>query len=256
MLLNKDRYYPTTTLRKLGVVVHDAESGDGASANLLSLLKAPGNFPSTSRPGGFYGAGYHAITDGLGGYIQVADASAGPYSAPPTNPTWWQVCMPGYANQTREQWKDPLSMAHIIGVAKFIVDKWHEDEKTWPLVFVFNDMLKAGMHGYTSHAQVALAWHETTHTDPGVNFPWDILEEEIGKLISNSFPQEDEVMYLATLSDGSVIVVGSSIRPVSIDEISETGPYAKLPRFSPTPESNWHAWLRAGLNEYVTRIHM
>lgn len=251
MLLHKDRYYPTSTLIKHGVVVHDSESGDGSSANLISVLKSPGNKPSSH--GGFFGAGYHAVTDGGGGYVQIADASAGPYSAPPLNPTWWHVCMPGFVNQTREQWLDQLSYAHILGVAHFIVDKQKEDNQTWPLSFIFADQLKAGLHGYTSHYQVSLAWHETTHTDPGPNFPWDVLDRIIQSL-SNVSQQEDEIMYLATLSNGDVVVVGASVRPVSTDEIGPNGPYKGLPRFVPDPGTNWHAWLRAGADEYARRM--
>lgn len=190
MLLHDDRYYPTTTLTKRGVVVHDSESGDGSSSNLINVLRRPGDKPSSN--GGFYGAGYHAVTDGVGGYVQMADASAATYSAPPLNPTWWHICMPGRAIQTREEWLDQLSYAHICGVAKFIVDKWKEDGQTWSLSFLFSDMLKLGMRGYTSHYQVSLAWKQTNHYDPGHSFPWDILEKEIGKLI-NPIQEDDEM---------------------------------------------------------------
>lgn len=194
MLLHSDRYYPTQTLIKHGVVIHDAESGDGAAANLISLLKSKGDKPSSRGPGLFYGAGYHAVTDGLGGYITAASANAGPYSAPPLNPTWWHVCLPGFANQTREQWTDALSRNHIRGLARFVVDKWIEDGKTWSLAFLFADQLKRGLHGYTSHYQVSLAWRESTHTDPGPNFPWDILESDIASLIRSPQSQEDDDM--------------------------------------------------------------
>jgi hypothetical protein len=33
--------------------------------------------------------------------------------------------------------------------------------------------LKLGMRGITGHVDVSNAWHETTHTDPGLGFPWD-----------------------------------------------------------------------------------
>lgn len=250
MLLHPDRYYPTTTLVKYGVVVHDSESGDGSSANLINILKTPGTEPSSH--GGFYGPGYHAVTNGSGGYVEMADKTAGPYSAPPLNPTWWHVCMPGYASQTRAQWMDELSMAHIRGVAQFIVDKWNQDGKSWPLSFIFADLLKLGRKGYTSHYQVSLAFGKTNHYDPGPNFPWDILEQEITNRLQAA--PEDEIMYLAYLSDGSVVIVGSAVRPVSSDEIVAGGPLAKVPHFTPNPDSNWHAWLRAGLDEYLSRV--
>lgn len=67
-------------------------------------------------------------------------------------------------------------------------------------------------------------------------------------------PKDDDMLYLATLSDGTVVIAGSAIRPVSGDEIAPGGPLADLPRYVPKPDSNWHAWLRAGSDEYSARV--
>jgi len=67
-------------------------------------------------------------------------------------------------------------------------------------------------------------------------------------------PHLEDHMYLATLSDGTVVVVGSAVRPVSGDEIGPGGPFANLPRYVPQPSSNWHAWLAAGSAEYNARV--
>ena len=67
-------------------------------------------------------------------------------------------------------------------------------------------------------------------------------------------PEEDTVMYLATLSDGTVVVAGSAVRPVSGDEIAAGGPFAALPRYVPDPGSYWHQWLAAGAREYSARV--
>jgi len=63
---------------------------------------------------------------------------------------------------------------------------------------------------------------------------------------------EEEIMYLATLSNGDVVLVGSTVRPASGEEL--TGPYANLPRFTPDPSSYWHDWLRHGADEYARRV--
>lgn len=65
---------------------------------------------------------------------------------------------------------------------------------------------------------------------------------------------EDDDMYLATLTDGTVVVVGSSVRPVSGDEIAPGGPLADLPRHTPDPASYWHGWLAAASAEYSKRV--
>jgi len=66
--------------------------------------------------------------------------------------------------------------------------------------------------------------------------------------------QEDDPMYLATLSNGDVVVAGSAVRPVSGDEIGPGGPFAALPNYRPDPSSTWHMWLRAGADEYAARV--
>lgn len=40
-----------------------------------------------------------------------------------------------------------------------------------PARFIDAAALRSGASGITTHAEVSQAWHETTHTDPGVNFP-------------------------------------------------------------------------------------
>jgi hypothetical protein len=67
-------------------------------------------------------------------------------------------------------------------------------------------------------------------------------------------PSEDPEMYLATLNDGTVVVVGSAVRPVSGDEIIPGGPLADLPRYVPKPDSYWHQWLKGGVAEYSSRV--
>jgi hypothetical protein len=67
-------------------------------------------------------------------------------------------------------------------------------------------------------------------------------------------PQEDDHMYIAHLSDGTAVVVGSSVRPISGGE--QEGPYANLPHYTPDPNSYWHMWIRAGVDEYARRLGM
>lgn len=182
--LNPDRYSTTgVSLRKTVIVVHDAESGDGAAIQLLAALQSPGDrLIEGSNPPRKYGSGYSAVTDGNGGYVEVADAHMGPFAAPPLNKTGWHVCMPGVAAQTRDQWLDDLSRNHIRGVARFIVDKSTGIDNL-PMVRIDFHGLLAGDRGYCGHADVSQAWHQTDHTDPGPSFPWDVLADDIAALV-------------------------------------------------------------------------
>lgn len=163
-----------------------------------------------------YGSGYHAVTDGKGGYVQMADATAGPYSAPPLNGTWWHVCMPGFANQTRDQWLDDLSVQHRLGVARFIVDCWLKDGKTYPLIMRYDGDLVLGLGGYTTHAMVSRAWHKSDHTDPGINFPLDLLAKDIEKLTTQQPSQEGNEMAKAiqVAGDPAIFAATSALTAV------------------------------------------
>lgn len=206
MLLHPDRYTRSNVqARKNGVVIHDSESGDGSCAVLIELLKRPGDrvIPG-SNPPRRYGSGYAAVTDGNGGYIEIADATAGPYHAPPLNKNWWSICIPGRAAQTRDEWLDQLSYNHIRGVAKYVVAKAAIDG--FPLTKIDFHGLLAGDRGYCSHADVSQAWGQTDHTDPGKNFPWDILQLEIQALITPDpppppTPTEDPVHIIVAIKN-------------------------------------------------------
>lgn len=187
-ILHPDRGGTAGTVPKLGVVVHDSEGGEN-SANLISYLGSPGDRPLAG--GGAYGGGYNAVATEAGSYTEVAGGGRNPYHAPPLNATFWSICIPGRANQTRDQWLDAASRGYIRGVARYIVDRWNDDGHRWPLEFRSSAELVAGRYGYTSHAQVSQAWHRTDHTDPGAAFPWDVLAADIAALI---VPPPDDIV--------------------------------------------------------------
>lgn len=193
-LLHPDRYNPCypNQIRKLGVVIHTSESDDATHDVLVRLLQGPGD--RLNPDGSKYGAGYHAVTKGgpnmIGSYTRMADPDAGPFSAPPFNYTWAHVCIPGRAAQTRDQWLDEYSRDHIHGAALFVVDQWIMDGKSYPLDFRTVVGLQQFLGGYTSHNNVSYAFHKSTHTDPGPNFPWDVLAADIAAL---STPGDDDM---------------------------------------------------------------
>ena len=199
--------YSTTgvSLCKLGVVIHDSESPDGSAGSLLRFLEQPGDrLIAGSNPPRYYGSSYHAITlNRSDAYEQVLGREAGPFHAPPLNKSWWGICIPGYARQTRDEWLDPASLSGIRAVAKFIIDKAAEDG--FPLEFVNASGLVGGRRGYTCHAEVSKAWGQTNHTDPGSFFPWDVLAIEIDNLtapppITPEPPTEEQLIMSGSFS--------------------------------------------------------
>lgn len=212
MAAHRDRYSTTgVTLRKEGVVIHDSETGDGSARNLIAAMQRPGDrLIAGSNPPRYYGSGYHAIALNVDDdFEQLLGAEAGPFHAPPLNKTWWSICIPGRANQTRDEWLDEESHAGIRAVARFIVEKAKADG--FPLERVDAAGLKAGRRGYTSHWEVSKAFGQTDHTDPGANFPWDVLADEIRRLTTQiPTPTTPTIEELIMSGSFSIIAVHSS----------------------------------------------
>jgi N-acetyl-anhydromuramyl-L-alanine amidase AmpD len=81
----------------------------------------------------------------------------------------------GRADQTREEWLDEYGRKLLPNAAKLvrgICDRWG-----LPFDHVGPAGLLANTKGLTGHADVRDAWHQDTHYDPGVGFPWDVFVE-------------------------------------------------------------------------------
>lgn len=217
MILHPSRYSISgVVLRKLGVVVHTAESPDDRTNALISYMTKPGDRPVDPKDpdSRLIGSGYHAVTAGDGTYIRTADWTAGPFAAPPLNKTWAHICMPGYARQTRDEWLDPLSRSHIKGVALFIRDVCREFNL--PVQHINSRGLLAGESGYTSHAEVSKAWGATDHTDPGSSFPWDVLANDIFNITPRPAPptvtppEDDMQITIFTVRDSRAVFLGET----------------------------------------------
>lgn len=180
---NRWQYQPEGVPR-LVVVIHDSEQAEDLNQTndaeqLMTALQRPG---TSGAPGKLYGSGYHAVTDvyldvATGrlvplGYHQIAPWHARVHAAPPLNEEALHVCIPERVSYTRQAW---LASGHVEAVAMFVRDAG----ATYgiPLLKRTPAQLRAGARGYCGHVDVTNAWHETTHTDPGTNFPWDHLAD-------------------------------------------------------------------------------
>ena len=199
MTVHPDRYSTTGVVsRKMGVVLHDSETGDNTATSLINTFTRPGDraIPG-SNPPRRYGSSYHAVALNTNdAYTELLPATAGPYAAPPLNKTWWHFCIPGRANQTRTEWLDTPSRSGIRAAAQFIVAKSRIDG--FALQRLTPTDLTGGLTGYCSHGDVSAAYKQTTHTDPGPNFPWDVLAADIALFLHPTNPEEPD-MTAATL---------------------------------------------------------
>jgi N-acetylmuramoyl-L-alanine amidase len=72
---------------------------------------------------------------------------------------------------TREQWMSDLVFPAVVRAAGRVRELC--ERHGVPKRRLTVDEVKAGKHGICGHIDVSLAFHQTTHTDPGPNFPWD-----------------------------------------------------------------------------------
>jgi N-acetylmuramoyl-L-alanine amidase/Putative peptidoglycan binding domain len=81
----------------------------------------------------------------------------------------------GYAKQTRDEWLDPYGLKMLRLVARLI----RVESERWsiPLVWLSPDELRLGGRGLCTHNDVRLAFGQTTHVDPGPNYPKDVVLE-------------------------------------------------------------------------------
>jgi len=144
------------------VVIHDMEAPelDGTAEAVAAYFQKPGTRASA-----------HECVDNNSVVVGVPDNDVA-WAAPGANHDGLQFELAGYARQTRKQWADPYSDALLHLAARRVARKC----ETHDIPVRFRDAadLRAGgarRRGITTHAQVTLAHHQSTHTDPGPNFP-------------------------------------------------------------------------------------
>jgi len=143
------------------IVIHDMEMAEaGTTAESCAQM-----FHTTTRE-----ASAHFVVDS-DSVIQCVPLDCKAWHAPP-NAGSIGIEHAGYARQTRAQWVDTYGMAMLTRSA--ILTARLCDMYGLPIVKLSVSDLLAGHHGICGHADVSNAWHQTDHTDPGVNFPWDV----------------------------------------------------------------------------------
>lgn len=77
----------------------------------------------------------------------------------------------GYSAQKRGDWLDAYGRDMLALSSKLCADLCRRH--SIPIRFLTISELLDGMRGITTHNNVSLAWHKSSHTDPGPDFPLD-----------------------------------------------------------------------------------
>jgi N-acetyl-anhydromuramyl-L-alanine amidase AmpD len=113
------------------------------------------------------GGAAHYVVD-PGEVVQCVQTNRVAYHAPPNqNSVGIELCDPQTGSPAR--WADPDHRAMLQHAAQLV----HEltEEGAVPVTYVDATALRAGRGGITEHNDVSLAFHQSSHTDPGSGFP-------------------------------------------------------------------------------------
>ncbi|MDE2104788.1 MAG: N-acetylmuramoyl-L-alanine amidase [Patescibacteria group bacterium] len=139
------------------IVIHDTEGPTAQSA--ASWFTNPASEGSA-----------HLVVDDNVCYRTLANDII-PWAAPPLNETGFHIEIAGYANWSKLTW---YRYFHRIRRAAYKA-AWHCHLFKVPVRWVDVKGLEAGEHGITSHRAISAAFKQSTHTDPGPHFPYQMF---------------------------------------------------------------------------------
>lgn len=113
-------------------------------------------------------ASAHFCVDG-NSTVQCVREEDTAFAAPGLNADGLQIEMAGYASQGEDGWNDVYSRGMLAQAARLTADLCRRH--SLPIAFVDAAGLLRGESGVTTHAEVTKAYRQSTHTDPGKNFP-------------------------------------------------------------------------------------
>lgn len=112
-----------------------------------------------------------AVADDLEGFTCVPD-DAVCAGAPPLNQEGLHIEQPGLVTWSRATW---LSHDNQLRRVAYHVAQWCNNYQIPIVLLKTADLTTEKARGITAHMWVSERWHQSTHTDPGPNFPWDVF---------------------------------------------------------------------------------
>ena len=154
---------PASSPRTISVIViHTAETDvrPGAARAVASWFAGP-SAPSAS-------AHYVVGPDEVIACVRESDVA---WAAPGANGVGVQVELTGRASMTAADWDSPPAQAALERLAVLVAQICRRH--AIPVRRLSADDLLAGARGICGHVDASKAWEKSTHTDPGISWPWD-----------------------------------------------------------------------------------
>lgn len=156
------------TARIKWIVMHDMETGETSkTAETVAAMFADPNSRVASA---------HLCIDNDSVIRCVHDADTA-YHAPGANNQGLGIEHAGRASQNRTEWLDAFGKA-MLERSAIAAAAWAHAYGI-PVVKLSPADLVAGKAGFCGHVDVTNAFHRSTHTDPGPNFPWDYYLQRV-----------------------------------------------------------------------------
>lgn len=178
------RWFTEATGRRIDfIVIHDMEMAEQVTtAEECAHMFA--NLGSDRKASCHFMVDCNSIVQG----VREKDIA---YHAPP-NTHSIGIEHAGFARQTKEQWLDDYGLPMLRLSAALMAELLQKYDL--PCEFLSPDELRAGKRGFTTHANITKAWGQTTHTDPGPDFPLGWYTDRVRENLAPA-PEEDDLPY-------------------------------------------------------------
>jgi hypothetical protein len=174
-------------------ILDRSESRNGARVRLLAVHSTEGNGTAQQlRDAAWWTGSSHAINDEYGTLLTPAEGTV-PYDRASWtlrsgNPISENIEQVGWARYTRADW---LARPKLLDTtARWLADR--SKARGIPLVKLSPGDVALGKAGVIGHVDWTVGAQDGTHTDPGPNYPWDVV---IAKARAYAAPEEDDLPY-------------------------------------------------------------
>lgn len=143
------------------IVIHstEGETAEGAASWFANPASA--------------GSAHMVVSDDIA--FRTLEETLVPWAAPPWNTRGYHVEIVGFAAWSTKEWE--AHEKRILNAAEKIAFRCHRYQVN--PVWLDEFMVSKNEHGITSHRIIDEVCHESTHTDPGPNFPVGMFMESV-----------------------------------------------------------------------------
>lgn len=200
---------PRSTNGLLGICIHTTENPIGTPAENVA------QYQINTETGSYHVLVDNTTNDNINSIRENTDDWMTWSAGPKGNQIALHLSFVAYSRCTRAQW---LAADRMLNEGADAVAYWCR-RYGFPVEKIGPADLRAGRRGIFGHADVSAAWRQVDHTDPGMNFPWDVFLNKVrARLNPQAIPQGGKPMpeltgvSAAALNDAKLAAIESADR--------------------------------------------